>query len=101
MSLYKNKQWEVTPWGLEEVKPSAPSEYKIIADQLLTKGGIGGGELYDWPCHVAQKSWVDIDLFCEAFKEALAHHKGKYKGEVDEQVLEQTFAKAREIKKGK
>ena len=87
MVLFKNAQWAVTDWGLEAVRPGAPCEYLISAHRLLERSGIGNGEFYDWPLHLAEKTWVDIDAFNEAFVEALKHHKGKYREEVNKKML--------------
>ncbi len=87
MVFFKNAQWAVTEWGLEAARPGAPCEYFIPAHRLLERGGIGHGELYDWPLHLAEKTWVDMDAFNEAFVEALRHHKGKFREEVNKKML--------------
>jgi hypothetical protein len=87
MVLFKNSQWAVTDWGLEAARPGAPSEYLIPAHRLLERGGIGNGGFYDWPLHLAEKTWVDINAFNEAFVEALKHHKGKFREEVNKKML--------------
>ena len=87
MVFFKNAQWAVTEWGLEAARPGAPCEYFIPAHRLLERSGIGYGELYDWPLHLAEKTWIDMDAFNEAFAEALKHHKGKYRGDVDKKIL--------------
>ena len=96
MALFKNGQWAVRSWGLQSVKPGAPYEYNIAASRLLEKMGAGGGELYDWPYHMAEKNWVNIDAFIEAFGKALEEHKGKYNADVDTELLKLTYQKARE-----
>src|SRR3954447_26621724 len=87
MVFFKNAQWVVTEWGLEAARPGAPCEYFIPAHRLLERGGIGHGVLYDWPLHLAEKTWINVDAFNEAFAEALKHHKGKYRGDVDKKIL--------------
>ena len=84
MVFFKNAQWAVTEWGLEAARPGAPCEYFIPAHRLLERSH---GELYDWPLHLAEKTWIDMDAFNEAFAEALEHHKGKYRGNVDKNML--------------
>ena len=96
MVKFKNNQWAVTSWGLQSIKPGAPYEYNIAASRLLEKHGAGGGKFYDWPSHMAQKTWIDIEAFIEAFQKALVAHKGKYKGDADEALLAASFTDARE-----
>ncbi len=96
MILFKNAQWAVTEWGLECIDPGPPHEYLIEAHRLLAMGGIGQGQFYDMPLHLAAKTWVNIDAFNEAFVEALGHHKGKYRGEVNKKMLLASLDRARE-----
>lgn len=91
---FKNDQWKVTEYGLESVKPGAPYEYYIEASRLLERGGAGNGTLYDWPVHMAEKTWIDLDAFIEAFKQGLEIHKKKYKGDVDPALLEESIEAA-------
>ena len=63
----------------------------IPADRLLSKDGIGGGTYYDWPLHMGVKTWIGIDAFNEAFKQALQYHRGKYRGEVDQVMLRESL----------
>jgi hypothetical protein len=91
--LYENHQWAVTEHGIESVKP-APT-YPIEANRLLERDGVGRGKLYDWPVHMAQKSWVDIEAFIDAFSRALRLHAGKYKGDADPDTLRASISEAR------
>ena len=83
--LYQNHQWAVTDYGVESVKP-APT-YHFSADRLLEEAGAGMGKLYDWPVHMAEKTWVDINAFNDAFTKAIELHAGRYKGTVDRAKL--------------
>jgi hypothetical protein len=94
--LFRNHQWVVTDWGLEGLYPSEDDPYLIPADGLLERGGIGRGILYDWPLHIAQKTWADIDAFIEAYLQALEVHKGRYQGEVDPDTLGKSLHAARQ-----
>jgi hypothetical protein len=93
-SLFENCQWAVTHWGLESVKPGAPYAYNIAAERLLETGAAGGGKFYDWPIQMAEKTWINMGAFSEAFRRALEVHMGKYKGEVDQALLEESFKEA-------
>ena len=91
---FENRQWKVTNYGIENVR-GAP-EYFFSADRLLEMEDRGPGMLYDWPLHMAEKVWVDIDAFCEAFVHALKIHRRRYKGKVDLVILEKSLRKAKE-----
>ena len=96
MTLFKNDQWAVTEEGLQSIKPGAPYEYYISADRLLEKGGAGRGEVYDWPLQLAEKTWVDLEAFIQAYRKAIEIHVGKYSGAVDQDLLELSIQKGRE-----
>jgi hypothetical protein len=95
MASFENHQWSVTDYGVESVKP-AP-EYHFEANRLLETGSAGREEMYDWPIHMADKTWVDIEAFIEAFIRAIDIHKGKYKGEVDPEMLSASVGAARSL----
>jgi hypothetical protein len=99
--LFKNVQWAVTAHGLEAIggwidRPSWPGgpSYFIAANRLTEKRP-GTERLYDWPLHMAEKTWVDIDAFIAAFTKALELHKGRYPGTVNRKMLDATIAKVR------
>ena len=83
-AIFRNGQWEVTSFGLGSLRLNAPCRYQIDAEHLLQMEG----ELYGWPLHVIQKSWVDPRLFFEAFKVAIDMH---YPGKVDLGLLSASF----------
>ena len=64
---FKNGQWAVTDYGMETVPPEAPYEFE--ASRLLEVTDRPKGKFYDWPVHLAEKTWVDIEAFIEAFGE--------------------------------
>jgi len=92
-ALYENHQWAVTEDGIESIKPE--TIYPIEAHRLLERHGVGGGKFYDWPVHMAKKTWVDLEAFIEAFRTALRLHAGKYQGQVDPDILEASVSEAR------
>ena len=96
MTLFENAQWAVTQWGLTSIKPGAPYEYEIAAKRLLETGNQRGLQ-YDWPTQVAEKTWVDFELFLEAFNQATTLHAGKYKGSVDPTMMAESVQAARVI----
>jgi hypothetical protein len=91
--LYRNHQWAVTKYGVETIKPEAP--YYFEAKRLADLTDYGQGPLYNWPIHMAEKGWVDIEAFIEAFVKALELHAKKYKPPVDNELLARSLAEAR------
>jgi hypothetical protein len=67
--LFVNDQWRVTDYGIEAVYPPAPVHYRIAKSRL--------SEL-DWLEHMAEKPWVNIETFIEAYEKAFEIHKGQY-----------------------
>lgn len=92
-SLYQNRQWAVTSYGVESVPPE--SKYHFEASRLTEMRGDGADAIYDWPVHMAEKTWVDIEAFIDAFKKALELHAGKYAPPVDSSLLAKSLAAAR------
>ena len=90
----QNHQWIATKDGLKK-RTSGIDFYSIEADQLLATGGVGRNKFYDWPLHMAQKSWVDIDAFEEGFRAAIGHHSGKFGCSPDRTRLDDSFKAAR------
>lgn len=73
MEYLSNGQWVVNDFGLQSKGPQAPYEYNIPKERLLESGDYG--DVYDWPPHVCEKTWVDADKFVEAYRKALEIHK--------------------------
>ena len=96
-SLFKNHQWEVTKYGLEARKPEAP--YEIKASRLVEATTRANGEFYDWPVHMAEKNWVDLNAFVEAFQEAIRAHSGRYSPPVDHTKLDASVNEAWRIRR--
>jgi len=86
MQFYQNEQWAVTDFGIESVKP-APT-YLIEASRLTETTDYGRGTYYSWPVHMAEKTWVVMDAFVAAYRQALEIHIGKYAPPVDAALLE-------------
>ncbi|HEX4158680.1 MAG TPA: hypothetical protein VHY79_09400 [Rhizomicrobium sp.] len=103
MALFQNHQWEVTEYGVEAISTgllgSTPRrvvpKYFLEAGRLLEGTERGEHQIYDWPVHLAEKGWVDMDAFIEAFLVALIVHRGRYSGDVNPMMLQATFARAR------
>ena len=93
---FKNSQWAVTKYGLEVLKPEPL--YKIEASRL-TMTRPYNPQFYDWPLHMAEKEWVNLDAFNEAFSKALEFHKGRYSPKADPKMLEASIVEARRLRR--
>ncbi|MFB0493630.1 hypothetical protein ABIE45_006286 [Methylobacterium sp. OAE515] len=91
--LFENRQWRVDEDGVESVDP-AP-EYWFEAKRLSETTARSGETFYDWPLQMADKTWIDIEAFIEAFTKALELHAGKYAPPVDEDMLARSVERAR------
>ena len=87
--IWHNTDWQITGTGLSSRKQN----YEISIAQL--------DELRDvavpiamWPLQMAEKSWVDIETFTEAFQQALVIHRPDALDRLD---LPASFAMAHEI----
>jgi hypothetical protein len=89
--LFENRQWRVTAYGLRSIEP-APT-FKLSAERFLETNR---AEFYDWPVQMAEKNWVDIEAFIEAFTRALSLHAGKLNEAADPAKLRASIAKARQ-----
>lgn len=93
---FENAQWRVTDHGMEGV--GEHSWYHFSADRLLEQHNDGNnGKFYNWPLHMAEKTWVDTEAFIQVFAKAVDIHSGRYSGEVNEKQLERSFEMARKI----
>lgn len=88
---FENHQWAVTRVGLEVKKPEP--EYVIYAERLTETTERGGDIYYDWPVHMAEKTWVNIEAFIEAFQKALKEHNATF----DSKMLAASIEVARKI----
>jgi hypothetical protein len=102
--LFVNDQWRVTDYGIEAVYPPAPQRrgkfergerpsaapgYYHIAKARLSE--------LDWLEHMAEKPWVNIEAFIEAYEKALEIHKGQYTATITDAQLSDLKAKAGRI----
>jgi hypothetical protein len=94
-AIFRNAQWEVTRGGIVSRKCAAPYRYQIDAEDLLAVDCHGGRSLYDWPIEVTRKTWVEPELFFEAFAAALTAHEGEYDGTVNTTLLKLSLDEAR------
>jgi hypothetical protein len=92
--LFQNHQWLVTERGLTSVQPGSSPPYHIEAERLLLRRE---GGLYLWPMQVAAKSWVDLDAFEEAYRQAIQLMRADDVQKVDPDLLERSIGAARAL----
>ncbi|MBL4747582.1 MAG: hypothetical protein JKY17_01955 [Magnetovibrio sp.] len=90
---FSNNQWSVTDKGLETIHP-AP-QYFIDKGRLTETSGLEQGTIYVWPAQLAEKTWVDIEAFIEAYIKALEIHEGHYSPALDSSMLETSLKTVR------
>ena|SRR3974390_1478037 len=78
--LWRNRDWAVTDYGLESLVPIF--EYPIPKERLCELFP-GASHISVWPRHMAEKSWVQFDLFCSAYVKALEIHAPKDRDKID------------------
>ena len=89
--LWQNAAWVITTGGMA----SREHLYQIVANQLAeVRDSDGDTRLAMWPLQMADKSWVIIETFIEAFRQALVVHMPEAISSLD---LDQSFHMARQI----
>ena len=99
-----NWQWAITDQALEAAGGTTSdriagetSPYTIHLDRLLEISERGGVAYYDWPAHMAEKTWVDVDAFNEAFVQAIRYQFGNELTGVDRAMLDASLELGRRI----
>jgi len=73
--IWRGRQWAVTTYGMETL--GEPYHYHFEAERLGERM-LAEEDILDWPFHLAEKDWLDVDDFMTAFLVALAVHRGAY-----------------------
>ena len=71
--LWRGRQWAVTAYGIEALDGG----YAIKANRLREDFGSG---FHEWPAHMSEKDWVDVDDFATAWMVALVLHHASTEG---------------------
>lgn len=95
MINFSNHQWTVDLDGIEGNPETG--RYFIELDRIDATTERRGVTYYDFPIHLAEKEWVDIDAFIAAFEYALRSWANLVGEAVDEAMLAATFQEARQI----
>jgi hypothetical protein len=70
--LWQGRQWVVTSRGM---RPAASQmHYWIGKERLAEARPFSAGVLADWPLHMAEKDWVDIEDFLQVWVKACKLH---------------------------
>jgi hypothetical protein len=77
--LFENAEWRLLPDGLEH----RATGYFIARDAI----GMRRGDLWEWPLHLAEKSWCTLRSFRQAFLAAVDTF-----GAAPDDGLDQSFA---------
>lgn len=88
-------QWKVTEDGLEATGQSFEYLIEWVKISRLTERN--GIQYYEWPLHMAEKSWVEIEAFIAAFEKALEDYEDKEGAPINQTALLNSFSKAREV----
>ena len=91
MTIFENDQWLVDGDGIRSKSP-APT-YEIATSRLLEDKRRKNS--YDWPAQMAEKSWVNVHMFNEAYRAAVGNLDPK---DVDFARLEQSLVDATAIR---
>lgn len=87
-------QWIVTDYGIEGT--GLFEGYDIEASRLTESFSDDGKRYYDWPLHMEEKSEIEFGDFMRAWEKALDQHKGRYRPELDLDILARTKAELRQ-----
>ena len=96
MEVFRNGQWLVTNEGVD--RADGQSSYWFGINRVFEiDDHRGPTKLYSWPPHMAEKTWVDIGAFNEAFEQALRFQADRTGTPVDEDMLSASYAEAHRI----
>jgi|GEM_PF-1722693 len=73
----------------------ASPPYKIKPTRVFDEVDRAGVQYYEWPVHMAQKTWVDIEQFIEVFEAAIRSEAERSGKSIDRTMLQRSFQYAR------
>ena len=95
MSIFENAQWIVEEDGMGPVETLPP--YDIAIERVFEITKRGDKTFYDWPVHMAEKTWVEAPLFNAAFDRAIRHYSKASGQPIDESMLRASYEEALRI----
>jgi hypothetical protein len=87
-------QWRLNADGSIETADEDVGDYWIDKGRLAETTDRGGVTYYDWPVHIAEKMWVNLNDFEQVFRQALSFNRVS----IDTRMLDASFAEARRVK---
>lgn len=85
MAGIKKSQWAVDHHGIKG--NSETGRYFIAIHRVPAITERHSGTFYDWPLHMAEKDWVDLPQFLEAFEKAIRLHAALTGKRIDLELL--------------
>lgn len=92
-SFFRNSQWEIDELGL--IGRYSTLVYEIPAWDLTDTSCYD--LYYSWPVRVAEKPWVDIEAFIEAYRVGMVLLDGMYFPACDQTKLKTSIDEARRL----
>ena len=92
MVTFKNSVWAVDENGLHTVGDFP--RYEIPSEEIFKITDRGGTKYYDWPVHMAEKTWVDPVLLNSAFDAAIKHFSKSSGKSIDTKMLNASYSEA-------
>lgn len=93
--LFENDEWLIDDFGIRAKMPEGA--FKIPASRLGELTTSAAGAFLFWPTHMAQENWTRINLFIEAYRQALKLHKGRYGPQIPDELLDSSLGAAMAI----
>jgi hypothetical protein len=94
--MFQNSQWVVDDKFIAPIEDDI--DYHVPRERVFEVTTFHSSEpLYDWLPHMAEKRWVNIDAFIDAFQYALQLEAKKTGKAIDAEMLSRSIAKARAI----
>lgn len=97
MNIFSNAQWRIKDGHVETL--GEPYDYHFSIDRVFETSDHRGAPVYDWPPHMAEKSWVDVRLFNEVFEKALRYQAEQTGAAIDEEMLQRSLDEAWRIER--
>ena len=91
MEIFKNIQWIVADKFVSPVDAELSQGFPI--SEVFKTTTRGSDTFYEWPLHFGEKTWVNLELFRQAFEAAIKYQSDKTSVDVDQDMINASFAK--------
>lgn len=92
--VHRGAQWAVDQ---ETFRALPPERYSIPTRWIGNIDDWGNGPVYEFPVHMAEKSWVDIDDLISVFRAAWYVYGALQPAQLDDAIMERTVQQARKV----